>query len=202
MKAFSFALAFMIIEESCFSFVLHPQNIKLIPSTRNNLVPEQATQLVAASTASLANKGIQQTEENTLLPEITGENALDIETSENDKRGKNGNVATARSFISKIFNSPSHQGKEDYGFGALSSQLFQNTKDKDENILLFPIVGFRWVAVDDANAEGKKRYVTIPTSCNASCNFKANLQTRTEETFGWFSPCCKVDDIDDKTLSN
>lgn len=194
-KVFITALVYLSTGKICFSFTLHTQASKSIPITRNNLVPEQATQLVAASTATLASLGKQETEENTLTNQDTGE-----QIPKNDKKEKNGNVAIARSFISKIFNAPSHQGREDYGFGSLSSQLFQNVKDQD--VLFFPIVGFRWVAVDDPNVEGKKRYVTIPTTCNAACNFKANLQTKKEETYGWFSSCCKIEDNDETTPLN
>jgi len=139
------------------------------PSTRKNLVPAQGSQLVAASHAPPDQKPL---------------------TSENSEPVKK-NLSAARSFIAKLFNAPSHQSAYENGFASIKST--EPASSDKETVLFFPIIGFQWVAVDDPVSPDKKKYMTVATTSNPACNIQSKRQTKDEEPYGWFTPCCHLD---------
>mmetsp|Transcript_7719 Transcript_7719/g.11048 ORF Transcript_7719/g.11048 Transcript_7719/m.11048 type:complete len:161 (+) Transcript_7719:176-658(+) len=138
----------LLCMSTCTAFLMHPG--KSTPSVLH-LLPSQGKQLEAAWIASTVPKngaGDGSTHDPQVLQEkeeITP-------------------VSAARSFVSRIFELPSHLHRED-------------------DIVYYPIVGFRWVPCD------KDGYRVLPTSSVASCRVP-NLTK--EETVGWFSPACKL----------
>lgn len=136
--------------------------------TRRNLMPEQGSQLVAASCA------------------VRTQN-VDDETDES-VQSKSASISPARSFISRMFNLSHGDEREEAQQEIIN---FSSDESEDDEALLYPIVGFEWVAVNKDGSE--KEYVVLPTTCNPSCSIKGH----SDEVYGWFSQSCKLGSIFD-----
>jgi len=69
---------------------------------------------------------------------------------------------------------------------AFPSSLFEGARRGEDDVVLYPVVGFRWVGVDNEN-KGSKRYQVLPMSFKASMPI---MKIREQEIYGWYSPCC------------
>lgn len=190
----SLFLLLTVVCEPAYSFHVNLNKKHGVNCAQLNLVPSQGSQLVAASCAAMNNKD-KSLDAAPTLPDAAP-------TSPKNSN----NVSAARSLISRIFNSPSHQKPYEHGLvfptalleRGQSSSSTSNTNTDD--ILLYPITGFQWVAVDDLAFPqdiNKKRYKAVPTSCTASCSIRAMREMKEQETYGWFSSCCFLDDSED-----
>ena len=143
--------------------------------TALHLLPTQGCQLAAASEAALVKEeakksSIQNTEEEQITP-----------------------LNAAREVVSRLFSLPSEIMK-----GPSASLSVEKEMDLpfnvitelsgEDDVVVYPIVGFTFVKHGD---ESK----VLPTSTNAACSIDSYRKSRTEATYGWFSPCCKLGDI-------
>jgi len=139
-----------------------------------HLCPEQGTQLVAASCASLVEPGLK----------------VDPE----DGTGTGGTLQATRKILSEIFRNsagPSSSGEarpHTSRFGRLMDLIHH---EEDEGVL-YPVVGFRWVKMEDSSDGGKsKSYFVTPERKTACAIHPSSLK---EEPYGWFSPVCYLED--------
>lgn len=76
---------------------------------------------------------------------------------------------------------------------AFPPSLFGSARRGEDDIVLYPVVGFRWVGVD-CESKGSKKYQILPMSLKASMPI---MRIPEEEVYGWFNPCCTLGDIFD-----
>lgn len=141
-------------------------------SIRLNLHPSQGSQLVAAWTASVDKS------------KITRENEERDLNSDEEKNNKNvgGKLMSARAFIAQLF------AAEDHKF---VPGLPTFTKEEEGDVVLYPLVGFRYVMV------GPNEFRAVPTKSQASCILH-NLNQADEELVGWYSVACHLDCFSDE----
>ena len=188
-------LIFSIIWEPISSFT-SVFNHKKSSLTRCHLVPSQGSQLIAASCAALSEKKRSKEKSHTKDPNIsktdvsiTSKSTVTSTITGIDNTAEANSMSVARSFISRLFHTPSTPSTYENALSSLPSTLFEN-----DQTLLYPITGFRWVATDDLDFpqdNKKKKYTAIPTTCTASCNIQSIRQTQIQDAYGWFSPACK-----------
>jgi hypothetical protein len=186
----------MVSNVSSFSPVQVPVSYKSSPSinTELNLVPKQGCQLAAAAAAAFAkqNENLVAEEEKTI-------------NNNNNHQNLNPTDAT-REFVSRLFHLPfgkgSSQSEQDEevvidfkipGIQESSSSNNSNTNNSHDDVVLFPIVGFQYVKLQDGHIRG------IPSS-NASpekavCNLDAMNKSMNQPTYGWFTYCCTLGDL-------
>mmetsp|Transcript_9067 Transcript_9067/g.12864 ORF Transcript_9067/g.12864 Transcript_9067/m.12864 type:complete len:165 (-) Transcript_9067:176-670(-) len=137
------------MSNTCSAFLTQPAKAS---ASALHLLPSQGKQLEAAWNAA------------TLSKENAGGDSIESREDSQEK-DEITPVSAARSFVSRIFELPSHLHLE-----------------RKNDIVYYPVVGFRWVPCD------KDGYRVLPTSSVASCRVP-NLTK--EETVGWFSPASK-----------
>lgn len=166
--------------------------------TALNLVPTQGPQLAAASSAAFARAGSAVSVETTTAkpsdPAIVNAaaDAPLIEVSFETPT----EAAAARGLVARLFSLPSIvRGSAGAAAAAghpemaidIPSLSFERdgSEEKGDDVVLYPIVGFRWVKDGDGNSR-----VLPPMECNAACSLPNN--NKEEEVHGWFSKACKL----------
>lgn len=141
-----------------------------LASPRNSaldLLPTQASELVAASQSAYPRKLDQDDDEPEILPAVTA-----------------ADMPKARSFAQRVFSIPSsmikrhpHPLSEGLPKEVMSTAPVP-LEDDEEGVVLFPITGYR--LVKDASDHSR----ALPTISNPSCR----IPQRNEELHGWFRP--------------
>jgi hypothetical protein len=120
-------------------------------SSALHLLPSQGEALEAASNAFYGSEGM---------------------ASSSAEGGVTTVASSSRSFVSRLFSLPSSMIKKHP-----KAELEGLPASKQQNIVLYPMIGFQFVKVDDA-------YRPLPTNSNAACRL-VNLEQ--QEVYGWFS---------------
>jgi hypothetical protein len=161
------------------------------------LVPEQASQLVAAQNCAIANETTKKRKKiesdalsqsigllgmaRDLAEDMFSLGALGLRRREpatdTGERSRYNEVMLASAFPPAMFERAPSVTKEG--------------RDGDD-VVLYPILGFRWIAVDCPR--GKKRYQILPTSVRASMPIADMVRRSEEEVVGWFGPVCHLGD--------
>jgi hypothetical protein len=141
-------------------------------TTAIHLLPSQGCQLAAASAAALAK-----------------EEGLDVSRSPAKQEEKATPTNAARELVTRMFNLPSQM----MSHPSDSSEIklpFPVASDSREDVVIYPIVGFTFVKLKDG-------HMRVVPSMNAKgeCNINNFHKSRTQPTFGWFSPSCKLGDL-------
>ena len=92
---------------------------------------------------------------------------------------KHGPIASSKSFLTRVFHLPSikHPGQK---------------KQKHEDVVYFPMLGFRFFEGIDT---------VFPTTTHNSCAMPTKSQ-KEEEVYGWFSSSCKLDVFSEDVCKN
>ena len=166
-----------------------------------HLTPQQGKQLVAAYEVECTRQRPVSDDEDRIDgpgPILGGSST----PSSTDK------LASARSFVSRVFSIPSavikrhpRQSDEDLTMLSASSQeatpfealislpkslaqFASNNEHEDDDVVLYPVVGFRFFMVD-----GKPS--VVPTSSHPACRLVPKQHE--QEVFGWWTQSCKLD---------
>ncbi len=186
-ESFSFTPS---VSKSCLSAVSQHNNNNSSASrnskthTQLNLVPKQGCQLAAAQEAEFAKKKLKQSDEEKQIHPTDA----------------------ARELVSRLFNKPfgnsrthpQNSGKPKefqpslFKIPGIYDEQNDGSKDHDD-VVLFPIVGFQYVKLQDGTMRG------IPT-INASpekavCSFAAKNKSMQQPVHGWYSQCCFLGDL-------
>jgi len=204
---------------SCFSFPLSAQHASTnkmfstttstVPSgsrstsTALSLVPEQGNQLVAAFYASTASASA--TTEGTATPRTT---ATAVVVEEEDGDTNDSHKPSIFSRLALLLPKRNAAASEQAAHAIHLSDLMpwdrlvhhkETTKDDEKEAVLYPIVGFRFVAThDDSNNDHapvpQEHIRVLPTSSHPSCRLVRN-ELPPQQVYGWYSPVCPLDSI-------
>eukprot|EP00526_Cylindrotheca_closterium_P023951 CAMPEP_0113638738 /NCGR_PEP_ID=MMETSP0017_2-20120614/20306_1 /TAXON_ID=2856 /ORGANISM="Cylindrotheca closterium" /LENGTH=196 /DNA_ID=CAMNT_0000549885 /DNA_START=190 /DNA_END=780 /DNA_ORIENTATION=+ /assembly_acc=CAM_ASM_000147 len=128
-------------------------------TTALHLKSGQGNQLVAAYNAAAA-----ATEHETIEKVATV-----VEKPKSKRKEEAPANPEARSFAARLF-----------------SLDFHTHKDDKEDVVYYPLVGFKLV-----HHEG--RVIPLPTKDHTSCRLVSSTRAAQEEVYGWFSPTCTLD---------
>lgn len=152
------------------SFTAVPTNQRA-RSSALHLLPQQGSQLVAASNAALA-QAQHDREHQSATATVKYEAKEDAELT----------VGRARELISRIFSLPSAIVRP----SAMEITNVEFSSNENDDVVIYPVVGFRYVRVGD-------EYHALPTTSNAACQLRNLPGKQHESVFGWFSPACFLD---------
>jgi hypothetical protein len=148
-----------------------------VSNTAIHLIPSQGCQLAAASAAALAKEKEDDAHTKTAM-------------SEEEKATP---TNAARELVSRIFNLPSKMKGSTSEPSEISLPVSISSDSEDDSVV-YPIVGFTFVKL-----EGGKMRVVPSMNARGECNIKNVQKSRTEPTYGWFSPCCYLDSHEDSS---
>jgi len=192
------------------------QHMNIMRSTSSSsptvlhLIPSQGCQLAAASEAALAKKKLDQENPENGNNSSRGSNS-NSNGSQNIKHLSPSDAT--REFVSRLFHLPSqfnnHNKKQqkdsiiefkipgitntNTNSGDMKNNDSNYSDDTGADVVLFPIVGFQYVKLQDGSIRG------IPT-CNAVaekavCNIDAVHMSQTQPLHGWYSKCCLLGNV-------
>lgn len=169
-------------------------------ATTLNLVPSQGCQLAAASAAALAKKKEAKLNNN------NHEQQQPQQSSSSSSNSFNPTDAT-REFVSRIFQLPFtnestnskiesfHHKNKNNNQGSHNNNDHNDNDNDDEDAVLFPIVGFQYVKLQDGSIRGIPTINAAPEK--AVCNFGAMNLSVQQPVHGWFSQCCTLGSLFD-----
>lgn len=163
------------------------------------LVPAQASQLVAAQNCIQVKKS-QDEEELPLLSSILFDSARDLV----GEMFSLSSLGLRRRESADAGEGCPHEGTSITSVfpPALFEYSHRRSKkeEQDDDVVLYPVLGFRWIAVDRPEDALHKRYEILPTSIKASMPI-ADAHRREEEVVGWFSPACRLGTLEEDDAS-
>lgn len=168
LSAITISLCCTNADAFCSTKVVHTTHA--VPKTIVHLLPSQGCQLAAASAAALAKEEIEKNS-----------------TTDQEERATPTNAA--REFALRLFNLPS-QIMNSPSESINLSLPFPVASETEEDVVVYPIVGFTFVKF-----ENDKMRVVPSSNARGECNINNFQKSRTEPTYGWFSPCCKLGDL-------
>lgn len=159
-----------------------------------NLVPSQGCQLAAASAAALAKLEEEKDESNSHKRDNDSTTASNSNLRPSD---------ATREFVSRLFHLPFVSGKPSEEVADLkipgihhesdTATTTGGTNDHHNDVVLYPIVGFQYVKLQDGSTRGIPTINASPEK--ATCNFSAMNMSKQQPLHGWFSECCMLGDL-------
>mmetsp|Transcript_16392 Transcript_16392/g.29398 ORF Transcript_16392/g.29398 Transcript_16392/m.29398 type:complete len:236 (-) Transcript_16392:347-1054(-) len=213
--AATLTVVIMMLLEQGLAFCPQQQQQQQQRSVSLQLLPGQGSQLVAAYNAAMSHQDDDDDNEDddgsigqyhshkTAMASsphdhgIVVEQTIEPASSSSHWRA----LAASKSFVARAFHMPSSaikkhphptlEGLKETPSSSSSSAVFPynfipHHQEQHEDVVLYPIVGFRFVP--DSKNGGKS--VALPTTFHAACRLPMN---RNEDVYGWFSPGCKLD---------
>jgi hypothetical protein len=173
---------------SCFTSTTVPNTSFLQSKSVLNLVPKQGCQLAAASAAALAKKKQEKSDDAFVTEKF--ENAKHLSPTD-----------ATREFAARLFHLPlSFGGKKgsqeavDFKIPGIQESMKDNDNNNDrDDVVLFPIVGFQYVKLQDGTVRGIPTVHATPEK--AVCNLEGMNRSKEQPVHGWFSQCCKLGEL-------
>ena len=191
----------LIIFTLCISFAIQTSSFtpassisspyKNTVSSTLHLVPSQGCQLAAATTAALAKQELEREQR-----EESSRQATDTKIAA-ESLGNRHSIRPSdatREFVSRLFKKS--QNSFDFTIPAMHGGPLSSSNDEDhkkDDIVLFPIIGFQYVKLNDGSIRGIPTINASPEK--VSCNLDAMQMKMTQPEYGWFSPCCQLGDL-------
>ena len=170
-----------------FSFINNPitkpQPLHISSNMVLNLKPGQGPQLAAFSASKLAK----------LEEGGSPSNHITYITPINAARQFLHRIVTLPSQIIRIGTKMDNSIFENINKNSIYSNNISNYKS-DDDVVLFPIVGFQYVKIKDINSKTDKFRAFPSTNCIKSCSITSR-RLLDEPVYGSFSPACHLGDI-------
>jgi len=148
-------------------------------STALYLLPSQGCQLAAASAAASVKEEDHNIINNRSSPDLIDGNHPELSAQSITP------TQAARVFAWRVFSIPTHILPN----GASNNEV--RIDDKQDDVVLFPIVGFTFVKGENEEVQ----ILPSPDGSVGACNIDSIRQTKELPLYGWFSPCCKLGDV-------
>jgi len=156
------------------------------------LVPSQGCQLAAAyAAASVKDEDRSQFRDQFSDKSFSEQmNGKQLESSPQNIEPTH----AAREFVSRLFSIPSNilpHGASNGQQSWLHNPFEQNEvriNENEDDVVLFPIVGFTIVTTED----DEMKVLPSHNTPRGSCNLESVRRARDLPLYGWFSPCCPL----------
>lgn len=174
---------------------------QLESSTAIHLLPSQGCQLAAASAAASVKDEDSARFGDQSLSDKSVHEQMDDKHVGNSSHNI-GSTNAAREFVSRVFSIPAYilprasNSQQNWLFNPFEQNEVCISEDQDD-VVLFPIVGFTFVTTED----DEMKVLPSHKTSRGSCNIASARHAKELPVYGWFSQCCPLGDLyaDDET---